>query len=100
MSGPEHLFSLPGDRDFLWWPPILTDVGLSVSPGEILGLVGPNGAGKTSLFEIFTGRYTPAGGSVSLRRHGHHQHGGSRARQAGSRAHLPKPHRAVFHDGR
>jgi branched-chain amino acid transport system ATP-binding protein len=46
---------------------ILRDVSLSVSPGEVLGLVGPNGAGKTSLFEILCGRYTPSAGSVTLR---------------------------------
>jgi len=41
-------------------------VGLDVHSGEVLGLVGPNGAGKTSLFEIFTGRYVAATGSVTL----------------------------------
>lgn len=45
---------------------ILRDVSLTVSPGEVLGLVGPNGAGKTSLFEILCGRYTAASGSVML----------------------------------
>lgn len=46
---------------------ILTDVSLSVAPGEVLGLVGPNGAGKTSLFEILCGRYTASAGEVFLR---------------------------------
>jgi branched-chain amino acid transport system ATP-binding protein len=46
---------------------ILTDVSLSVSPGEVLGLVGPNGAGKTSLFEILCGRYTATAGQVFLK---------------------------------
>ena len=41
-------------------------MGLDVHRGEVLGLVGPNGAGKTSLFEIFTGRYVAATGSVTL----------------------------------
>lgn len=41
-------------------------MGLDVHSGEVLGLVGPNGAGKTSLFEIFTGRYVAATGSVTL----------------------------------
>lgn len=43
---------------------ILDNVSLSVSPGEILGLVGPNGAGKTSLFEVLSGRYEAQAGSV------------------------------------
>jgi len=46
---------------------ILEDVSLSVSPGEILGLVGPNGAGKTSLFEVLSGRYEAQSGSVHFR---------------------------------
>lgn len=45
---------------------ILSDVSISASPGEILGLVGPNGAGKTSLFEVLCGRYTPDLGTVIL----------------------------------
>ncbi|MCB2061238.1 MAG: ABC transporter ATP-binding protein [Novosphingobium sp.] len=47
--------------------PVLKDVSLHVAPGEILGLVGPNGAGKTSLFEVFTGRYTPRSGRVCMK---------------------------------
>ena len=46
---------------------ILREVSLSVSPGEVLGLVGPNGAGKTSLFEILCGRYTASAGQVFLK---------------------------------
>ncbi len=46
---------------------ILDSVSLSVSPGEILGLVGPNGAGKTSLFEVLSGRYEAQSGSVRFR---------------------------------
>ena len=43
---------------------ILSNVGLKVLPGEILGLVGPNGAGKTSLFEVLCGRYKPFRGKI------------------------------------
>jgi len=46
---------------------ILSDVTLSVAPGEVLRLVGPNGAGKTSLFEILFGRYTATSGEVFLK---------------------------------
>ncbi len=35
--------------------PILKDVSLSISQGEIVGLFGPNGAGKTTLFSIIIG---------------------------------------------
>ena len=33
----------------------LTDVGLSIQPGQVHGLIGPNGAGKTTFFNVITG---------------------------------------------
>lgn len=42
----------------------LNNVGVSVSPGEIVGLVGPNGAGKTTLFNCLTGVAAPQQGTV------------------------------------
>jgi branched-chain amino acid transport system ATP-binding protein len=44
----------------------LNDVAVSVSPGEIVGLVGPNGAGKTTLFNCLTGVARPQQGRVQL----------------------------------
>ena len=37
---------------------------LSLDPGQITGLIGPNGAGKTTIFNLMTGIYRPAHGSV------------------------------------
>jgi branched-chain amino acid transport system ATP-binding protein len=42
----------------------LSDVSLSIEPGEIYGLIGPNGAGKTTLFNVLTGLYKRDAGSV------------------------------------
>jgi branched-chain amino acid transport system ATP-binding protein len=42
----------------------LTDVGVSVAPGELFSIIGPNGAGKTSLLNCISGRYTPTVGRV------------------------------------
>ena len=44
----------------------LTNVSLSIQPGEIYGLIGPNGAGKTTFFNVMTGLYTPDSGRFQL----------------------------------
>ena len=45
----------------------VSDVDLSVSEGEIVGLIGPNGAGKTTFFNCLTGMETPTSGQVVYR---------------------------------
>lgn len=44
----------------------LTDINISVSPGEIYGLLGPDGAGKTTLFRILTTLMLPDSGSAEV----------------------------------
>jgi ABC-type branched-subunit amino acid transport system ATPase component len=44
----------------------LSDVGLEVPRGAIIGLVGPNGAGKSTLFAVLSGLLRPAAGRVHL----------------------------------
>ncbi|MGH8890780.1 MAG: ABC transporter permease subunit, partial [Acidothermaceae bacterium] len=44
----------------------LEDVDISVSAGEIRGIVGPNGSGKTTLFNVISGLYTPSAGKVQV----------------------------------
>lgn len=44
----------------------LTDLNLTVSPGEIYGLLGPNGAGKTTTINLLSGLLFPDEGEVSL----------------------------------
>lgn len=44
----------------------LSDVSLSIQPGEIYGLIGPNGAGKTTFFNVMTGFYTADSGRFEL----------------------------------
>jgi len=43
---------------------VLDDVGLSVAPGEAVGIVGPNGAGKTTLLNVLAGAQRPNAGLV------------------------------------
>ena len=43
---------------------ILSDVNISIHPGEIVTLVGPNGSGKTSLLRILIGALAPTSGKL------------------------------------
>ena len=42
-------------------------VGLTVDPGEILGVIGPNGSGKTTLINLVTGLEKPDAGRLYVR---------------------------------
>jgi ABC-2 type transport system ATP-binding protein len=44
----------------------LDRVGLSVAPGELVGLVGANGAGKSTLVKIACGLVRPTSGTVTI----------------------------------
>jgi branched-chain amino acid transport system ATP-binding protein len=41
-----------------------SDVSMTVTKGEILGLIGPNGAGKSTLFNMIAGLYPPTEGRI------------------------------------
>jgi len=47
--------------------PALTDITLSISEGERVGLVGSNGAGKTTLLRTLAGIYPPCSGKIATR---------------------------------
>lgn len=44
----------------------LSDVSLSLAPGEVLGVLGLNGAGKSTLLRTMLGLQTPDSGTVAL----------------------------------
>lgn len=45
---------------------VVTDLSLSLMPGEIVGLLGPNGAGKTTAFYMLVGLIYPDTGKIML----------------------------------
>ena len=45
---------------------IVNNVSITVSPGEIVGLMGPNGAGKTTTFNLAVGNLKPDKGDIFL----------------------------------
>ena len=46
--------------------PVLSDVDLTVAPGEVMALLGSNGAGKSTLVKILTGVYTRDTGTIRV----------------------------------
>ncbi|HUR18401.1 MAG TPA: metal ABC transporter ATP-binding protein [Acidimicrobiales bacterium] len=47
--------------------PVLADVDLTVTAGELTGIVGPSGSGKTTLLRVLLGTVPPAAGTVPRR---------------------------------
>src|SRR3546814_451960 len=42
----------------------LSNVGLTIGPGEVVGLMGDNGAGKSTLVKIIAGNFPPTSGKI------------------------------------
>ena len=67
--------------------PTLTDISLSLSAGESIGLIGPSGSGKTTLVDIILGFLECQKGEISLNNEPLHNHLQSWRRQI---AYLPQ----------
>ncbi|WP_250456199.1 ATP-binding cassette domain-containing protein [Caballeronia sp. ATUFL_M2_KS44] len=44
----------------------LSDVTLSLEPGEVVGLMGDNGAGKSTLVKVIAGNFPPSHGEIRI----------------------------------
>ena len=44
----------------------LSDVSLTVAPGEFVSLIGPSGCGKSTLLRLIADLDTPTGGAISV----------------------------------
>jgi len=61
----------------------LRGVTLSLSPGEVLGLMGDNGAGKSTLVKIIAGNFPPSSGEMAINGEAQHFHRPVEARRKG-----------------
>ena len=46
--------------------PLLRNIGLSIAPGEMVGVIGPSGAGKSTLARLVVGLWAPTTGGIFL----------------------------------
>ncbi|OUW49807.1 MAG: LPS export ABC transporter ATP-binding protein [Synechococcus sp. TMED187] len=49
--------------------PLVSDVSMTLAPGEVIGLLGPNGAGKTTTFNLVIGLLRPDQGQILMDGH-------------------------------
>jgi simple sugar transport system ATP-binding protein len=61
----------------------LTDVDLTLEPGEVLGLMGDNGAGKSTLVKIIAGNFPASSGEILMEGGPVHFHKPVEAREKG-----------------
>ncbi len=65
-AGTDYALELRGVTRMFGALAAMTDVTLSVKPGERRAVLGSNGAGKTTLFNCVTGDFLPTSGTIRL----------------------------------
>ena len=66
MSADDIVLRVAGASKRFGGVQALSDVGITITQGQVYGLIGPNGAGKTTFFNVLTGLYMPDSGSFEL----------------------------------
>jgi lipopolysaccharide export system ATP-binding protein len=61
-----HSLEVSGLKKSYNGKPVVSDIRLNISSGEVVGLLGPNGAGKTTTFYMILGLIVPDDGAISL----------------------------------
>jgi lipopolysaccharide export system ATP-binding protein len=61
-----HLLEIKGLKKSYNGKPVVSDISLNISSGEVVGLLGPNGAGKTTTFYMILGLINPDAGVIYL----------------------------------
>jgi len=62
----EFALSLEGINLYYGFVRALTDINLSVRPGECIALLGDNGAGKSTLLKVISGAHRPSHGVIKV----------------------------------
>lgn len=65
--GPDSVIEADGLTRTFGGLVAVEDYGLSLAPGDLVGLIGPNGAGKTTAFNLLTGVLKPTAGTIRVR---------------------------------
>ena len=63
-SRPAPVLQVQGLTKFFGGLRAVSNVDLTIAPGDLAGLIGPNGAGKTTVFNMISGLYVPSSGSI------------------------------------
>jgi len=66
MTDPVPIFEASGVSRHFGPVQALTDVSVSLLPGEVHAIIGENGAGKSTLMNIFCGRLRPSAGQLRV----------------------------------
>lgn len=61
IKGLSHAFDLDGQS-----LPVLSDIDLSVRPGEFVAFLGPSGCGKSTLLRLIAGLDLPSSGTINV----------------------------------